>query len=266
MEAELMELRAYHRLSITMLSAAALVALTPTFGFQSNPSSGAIPEPPPIVTVPLVVLRVCLGLTSDQVSKLKDIQQRYHSSLESLAESYLSDPSHRDADEARSRQLTQDAGASMQAVLSDQQKQQLPTVLKGLSSLRMLNLPSHAAAELQLTDQQTTEIASITDQMRQQLLSLPPDQRLATPGFQVIKNADEQAEAILSPAQKAIVEKYNPKPDSADPASLHCADLGGKPVLRKRSDDSPYGVCEFPDGHECEEQALLRGECPATAK
>ena len=117
---------------------------------------------------------------------MKDIQQRYHSSLESVAENYLSDPSHRDADEARSRQLTRDAGASMQAVLNDQQRQQLPTVLKGVLSLRMLNLPSQAAAELRLTDQQTAEIASITDQMRQQLLSLPPDQRLVTAGFQVI--------------------------------------------------------------------------------
>lgn len=153
----------------------------------------------------------------------------------------------------------------MQAVLSDQQKQQLPTVLKGVSSLRMLNLPSQAA-ELRLTDQQTADIASIIDQMRQHLVSLPPDQRLSTPGFQVIRDADEQAEGILSPAQKAIVEKYNPKPDSADPASLHCADLGGKSVLRKKSDGGVYGVCEFPDGHECEQQALLRGDCPATAK
>ena len=259
------ELRQRLRLFITLLSVAGLLALRPGFGGQSNPSSNA-PAPPPLVTVPLLVLQVCLGLSGDQVSKLKDIQQRYHSSLESVAESYLSDPSHRETDEARSRQLTQEAGASIQAVLSDQQKQELPTVLGGVSSLRMLNLPSQAAAELRLTDQQTAEIASITDQMRQHLLSLPPDRRLATPGFQVIKDADEQAEAILSPAQKAIVERYNPKPDSADPASLHCADLGGKPVLRKKSDGSVYGVCEFPDGHECEGQALLRGDCPATAK
>lgn len=250
----------------TLLPLAALVTLRTGLGLQSNSSSAVAPPPPPIVTVPLVVLQVCLGLSADQASKLKDIQQHYHSSLESVAENYLSDPSNRDADEARSRQLTQQAGASMQAVLSDQQKQQLPTVLKGVSSLRMLNLPTRAAAELQLTDQQTTEIASITDQMRQNLLSLPPDQRLATPGFQVIKDADEQAETILSPAQKAVVEKYNPRPDSADPASVHCADLGGKPILRKKSDGTVYGICVFPNGHECEEHALLRGDCSPDAK
>jgi len=258
-------LRQHVRLFITLLSVTVLVA-RPGSGLQANLSTTASPAPPPIVTVPLAVLQVCLGLSTDQVSKLKDIQHSYQSSLESVAENYLSDPSHRDADEAQSRKLTEEAGAAIEAVLSDQQKQELPTVLKGVSSLRMLNLPSRAAAELRLTDQQTADIASITDQMRQHLVSLPPDQRLATPGFQVIKDADEQAEAILSPAQKAIVEKYNPKPDSADPASLHCADLGGKPVLRKKSDGSVYGVCEFPDGHECEGQALLRGECPATAK
>lgn len=84
-------------LFITLLSAAALVALRPSFGLQSNTSSSTAPAPPPIVTVPLVVLQVCLGLTGDQVSKLKDIQQRYHSSLEPVAENYLSDPSRRDA-------------------------------------------------------------------------------------------------------------------------------------------------------------------------
>jgi putative hemolysin len=254
------------RVSLTLLPVAALVTLRPGLGLQSSSSTSVVPPPPPIVTVPLVVLQVCLGLSADQISKLKDIQQHYHSNLESVTENYLSNPSNRDADEARSRELTQQAGASMQAVLSDQQRQQLPTVLKGVSSLRMLNLPSQAAAELQLTDQQTAELASITEQMRQNLLSLPPDQRLATPGFQVIKDADEQAETILSPAQKAVVEKYNPRPDSADPASVHCADLGGKPVLRKKSDGTVYGICVFPNGHECEEHALLRGDCSPDAK
>ena len=47
----------------------------------------------------------------------------------------------------------------------------------------------------------------------------------------------------------------------ANPASAHCVDVGGRLVI----DTGPvgeYGVCYFEDNHQCEEWALLRGDCP----
>jgi uncharacterized protein len=46
----------------------------------------------------------------------------------------------------------------------------------------------------------------------------------------------------------------------ANPASVNCIKLGGESVPV----DTPQGqirMCRFPDGSQCEEWALLRGEC-----
>lgn len=54
-------------------------------------------------------------------------------------------------------------------------------------------------------------------------------------------------------------------PDSAipNPASQKCVAQGGTLEIRTKSDGSQYGVCYFEDNRQCEEWALLRGDCPA---
>ncbi|RPI26913.1 MAG: DUF333 domain-containing protein [Chloroflexota bacterium] len=47
----------------------------------------------------------------------------------------------------------------------------------------------------------------------------------------------------------------------ANPASAYCEQKGGKVDIRTAEDGSQGGVCEFPDGSECEEWAFVRGEC-----
>jgi putative hemolysin len=49
----------------------------------------------------------------------------------------------------------------------------------------------------------------------------------------------------------------------ANPASENCVEQGGTVVIQKRGDGGEYGVCQFEDNRQCEEWALLRGECPA---
>jgi len=46
-----------------------------------------------------------------------------------------------------------------------------------------------------------------------------------------------------------------------NPASVHCIEQGGKLEIRKQPDGGEVGYCLFPDGSECEEWALFRGEC-----
>jgi putative hemolysin len=59
-----------------------------------------------------------------------------------------------------------------------------------------------------------------------------------------------------SPKPKAKVAKI------ANPASQNCVDHGGTLEICKRGDGGEYGVCLFEDARECEEWAMLRGECP----
>ena len=47
----------------------------------------------------------------------------------------------------------------------------------------------------------------------------------------------------------------------ANPASVNCAELGGTLTIESRA-NGEYGVCTFEDNLQCEEWALLRGDCP----
>ena len=51
----------------------------------------------------------------------------------------------------------------------------------------------------------------------------------------------------------------------ANPASRHCAEQGGTLVIERNPTGDQYGVCVFTDNYQCEEWALLRGECRAVA-
>jgi putative hemolysin len=48
----------------------------------------------------------------------------------------------------------------------------------------------------------------------------------------------------------------------ANPASENCVEQGGTLVIQERGDGGEYGVCLFEDNRQCEEWAMLRGECP----
>jgi hypothetical protein len=52
-----------------------------------------------------------------------------------------------------------------------------------------------------------------------------------------------------------------PNANIANPASSNCITNGGTLEIRK-SKIGEYGVCLFEDNRQCEEWALLRGECP----
>lgn len=56
-------------------------------------------------------------------------------------------------------------------------------------------------------------------------------------------------------------EEALPSAQLPNPASVNCTDRGGELEIRTGEDGGQYGVCKFGDGSECEEWALLRGEC-----
>lgn len=49
----------------------------------------------------------------------------------------------------------------------------------------------------------------------------------------------------------------------ANPASQNCVAQGGRLEIEARPDGGQFGVCYFEDNRQCEEWALMRGECPA---
>jgi putative hemolysin/phosphoserine phosphatase len=51
-------------------------------------------------------------------------------------------------------------------------------------------------------------------------------------------------------------------PGMANPASVYCEEQGGTLTIEERGDQGQFGVCTFEDNLQCEEWALLRGECP----
>jgi len=54
------------------------------------------------------------------------------------------------------------------------------------------------------------------------------------------------------------------QPQLANPASVNCAQQGGRLTIERRPGGGEFGVCVFADNYQCEEWALLRGECPKT--
>ena len=47
----------------------------------------------------------------------------------------------------------------------------------------------------------------------------------------------------------------------ANPASVHCIDVGGRLEFIKDAQGGTIGMCHLPSGKVCEEWALFRGEC-----
>lgn len=62
-------------------------------------------------------------------------------------------------------------------------------------------------------------------------------------------------------AAPAAEEQASP-PQLANPASANCLKAGGRLSIEKNPSGAEFGVCLFEDNHQCEEWALLRGECP----
>jgi putative hemolysin len=64
------------------------------------------------------------------------------------------------------------------------------------------------------------------------------------------------------PPTEAPVATEAPRQEIANPASENCVKQGGTLAIEERGDGGQIGVCYFEDNRQCEEWALLRGECP----
>jgi len=65
-------------------------------------------------------------------------------------------------------------------------------------------------------------------------------------------------------AQAPPARPSAPPPKLANPASQNCVAKGGTLHIERRPNGGQFGVCVFTDNRQCEEWALMRGECPVT--
>jgi putative hemolysin len=84
--------------------------------------------------------------------------------------------------------------------------------------------------------------------------SAPPAEATAAPMEEASSTAT--AEEAATPAETAQSAGL------ANPASQYCADQGGTLTIEKRGDGGEFGVCTFEDNLQCEEWAMMRGQCP----
>lgn len=75
--------------------------------------------------------------------------------------------------------------------------------------------------------------------------------------------ANKPADTFKTKVPQAAVNKTDGEQTAniANPASANCAENGGKLEIKKNK-KGEYGVCFFEDNQQCEEWALLRGQCP----
>lgn len=69
------------------------------------------------------------------------------------------------------------------------------------------------------------------------------------------------AAVALALALAAPLSLAQPRAGLANPASQNCVAKGGVLSIEKNPKGGEFGVCTFPDDRQCEEWAMLRGQC-----
>ncbi len=73
---------------------------------------------------------------------------------------------------------------------------------------------------------------------------------------------ENQPAETTAPVQTEPSKTETAVPEIANPASANCVAQGGTVSIQERGDGGQYGVCLFEDNRQCEEWALMHGDCP----
>lgn len=68
--------------------------------------------------------------------------------------------------------------------------------------------------------------------------------------------------AIIEPSEATSTEALS----LSNPASINCITMKGNLKTITRKDGNQYNICYFMDNRQCEEWALLRGDCPNSGR
>lgn len=81
--------------------------------------------------------------------------------------------------------------------------------------------------------------------------------------FGMLVGCAKPATTLLEVTQPTVTQPDSIQPAFANSASQNCVDQGGTLSIEVRGDGGQFGVCKFEDNLQCEEWALMRGDCPA---
>ena len=131
--------------------------------------------------------------------------------------------------------------------------------------LREVELPYD---KMNLSPEQIQEIKEATRilpiEIRQKLQDLPPEM-IIDAAQQIRSKIQIVPETTTERVMERIEYRIENREDTnslANPASEFCIKKGGKIEIRTNNSGGQFGICHLPDGTECEEWALFKGNCP----
>ena len=216
-------------------TALAVGALVSTTAFAQPPGGGfgfgRGNQPLTVATVPADALGKELKLSEEVQKKVAAIQKSVQDKAQAAMQE-LRDGGGFNQEAIQELQKTslangKKAETEILALLTDDQKEALPEVLKTLQMLQTLGIPMQLNGDLKLTAEQTKalaeraavvqkERAAVTKQIQEAMASQDMDRvRELAQGMRGTGGGDAKALAILTSEQKAMVEKYikdHPRP------------------------------------------------------
>lgn len=199
---------------------------------------GPGPRPSTAADIPLSALTTGLNLTAAQQTKIAAIQaqaaQQRRDLLPRPGDGPPPDPeSWRNAMD-KMRAMNRTAVAGIEAVLTVPQQAALPALLKMLDDLRFAGIPPATYSVLNLTDAQKTQITGLAQTAQR-------NRPAGRSGHDLLLS---QAAAVLTPAQRDIVDKYkasHPRPPFGPPPPGGPGGFGPPPPDMQGAQDEDHG-------------------------
>ncbi len=212
----------------------------PFGGPPGGPGGMGAPRPSMTADIPMPMLEAGLSLTADQKAQIAPLQRAFRSQRPPMpmggrgpqdgppngrgpqgggppmpppGEGRGDGPPDQGAMRGQMdamRNAQQQTSRKIEAILTPEQKQALPALLKELDALRGVGLPADLYAQLKLTSDQKTRIATIAQKMQRAMR--PDTNGGGQPGdFQAMQQARRQAHddalAALTPMQQQLVQR-----------------------------------------------------------
>jgi Spy/CpxP family protein refolding chaperone len=173
---------------------------------------------PTLANTPAAVLADGLKLSATQKAKVQAIQDQYRKDMTALRPPQGQQPADPQEMRQKMTSLTEETTKSIEGVLTAEQNKQAPAFLKSVGGYRTVGIPLEVVPDLKLTSDQKSKIAAIADAAQKQIQDeIAKAQAVGGGqgggGFQgiqeLMKANRDKAAAVLTPSQKATLDKYN---------------------------------------------------------
>ena len=172
-----------------------------------------------MVTLPIGYLNHSLKLTADQKDKITAIQTQYKADAKAFtpapadANTPVDPQVRRDMNQKRTEAVTK-ADADITALLTDDQKKMLVDMNKELQAFRSVGIPVEVLSELRLSDAQRTQLITISDDSRKEMMAKRQEAQANGGQFDrqamqdMQKASHDKAMNVLDLSQKNKLEAY----------------------------------------------------------